>query len=267
LSNLRASLLATLSTLALIASLATQPAKAADTLRAAGPLDITAISPAQRLSLPDNTAITVRGKPLTLGALRTAHTALLAYFQSVASLRSVVHLKPPFRVTRETGSASPILFQAVVGQPATTAPSPVPASTKQVPNATKSGPIDYMAACGQFSVCVFIPQLIPALETANGTFTTGNLLYVSDSLLSSDVCHQDGGTYGTSVGCQFIYQMSAQASVFPGNPPAMTASVDCPNSAFTTLLDPLGAAKITGPPYLLQGEAAIVCAINLFVPS
>jgi hypothetical protein len=90
---------------------------------------------------------------------------------------------------------------------------------------------------------------------------------VTDALLSSDVCAADGGTYYGDFGCQFGYPMDAQASMFPGNPPAMTASVSCPNVEFSTVVDPLGAAKIhsnTGSP---QGSAAIVCAINIFVPS
>jgi len=67
--------------------------------------------------------------------------------------------------------------------------------------------------------------------------------------------------------CVFTYPLSTTESVFPGKPPAMKASVSCPNGSFTTLVDPMGAASIKDSASNPQGSQPIVCAIDLYVPS
>ena len=253
----------------LCAGSASTPLLAATT----GPRDITTLSIAERASLPPETPITLRGNTVTLGQLRAADAALQAYFRSAGSLKSFIHLPPAIVITRTNGTASVSLHQPLVGQPAASTPAtPAPPAYKHVPNAMQ-GPIDYEAACGQISVCVYLPPYIPAIEAGNGTFWSGGYWYVNDPLLSSDVCAADGGAYSAppGLGCQFLYATNAQQSVFPGNPPAMQSAVTCPpSSGFTTLVDPMGAAQVKGSssgPSAFMGSQPIVCAIDLHVPS
>jgi hypothetical protein len=241
--------------------------------RAAGPVDVTTLPLAQRLTLAPGTTITYLGKATTAGALIAAHQALLAHFQAASSLKSLVTMPPhkPITITRQAGAASPVLYAPIVGPlsgtvtPASPAPNPTPTktpATQHVPNqGAASAPIDYQAACGQISVCVYVPPALPEI-----TYEVSQLLILSDPYLTSDVCTQDGGVWHNGL-CNFSYPLTGAATVFPGKPPALESSVSCPNTAFTTLVDPMGAARIGLNGTVTQGSASIVCAIDLYTPT
>jgi hypothetical protein len=129
-----------------------------------------------------------------------------------------------------------------------------------------TGPIDYIAACGAISVCVFVPPVLPGINLAT---IKDNTVIVEDPLLSPPVCGSDGGSVAGG-SCYFTYFDVAALSVFPGSPPAMQSAVSCPPAnGFTTLIDPLGAAKINFPsgssPMSTSGPT--VCAVDLHVPA
>jgi hypothetical protein len=171
--------------------------------------------------------------------------------------------------------AHPTLGAPVATGTAST-PTPKPAPTQSAPTsaivmfpnaAPAPQPIDYQAACSVFTLCVYIPPVQPD-ETY---FFANDELYVVDMIMSPEVCAQDGGSlFKLYNACQFIYMTHATASVFPGNPPDLRSATFCLNDAFTTVVDPKGAAAISVNNSVLGqaiGSSAIVCAIDLGVPS
>jgi hypothetical protein len=240
----------------------------------AGPADIGSLSLEQRATLlPPETVVVFRGKNTTIGALRTAHAALLAHFASLGGLKPSM---PPFKrvlVTKTIDRSSPGLLQTNTISAGSNVSSPVtPQSSpmQHVPNGSpRPQPIDYLAACGKISLCVYIPPFNGSYESAGQTTNTSSLV-ITDPLLSADVCQQDGGSFSYSV-CNFTYMYSAHISVFFGSPPNVLSSINCPSHAFSTMIDPLGAAAITGNMDAISGEisstAGIVCAVDLEVPA
>jgi hypothetical protein len=252
---------------------------------AAGPVDLASLSIAQRATLlPPDTAVIFHGKTTTLGALRKAHQALLAHF---ADLGAGTPEMPPYeRVlsTKRFGAASgggpePFVTPTPAGAPEsrrlgidpavsdpgaakTTAP---PQPRKHISNpAPAPQPIDYVAACGKITLCVYVPG------DAYYVYPDGTVV-VEDPLLSPQVCKQDGGTYSSAIGCSLKYMTSESVSAFPGNPPDLQASINCPNHAiFSTYIDPLGAVRIIGDPAYINPSPTtkpVVCAVDVTVPS
>jgi hypothetical protein len=140
-------------------------------------------------------------------------------------------------------------------------PSPAAAAYTHVASPVTSGPIDYMAACSKVTVCVFI--LSNSFTSITWVYDT--YIVIVDPLLGADVCQADGGSMASSA-CNLTYPLVASVPAFPGNPPAMQDSVNCPaGDGFATTVDPLGAAQIKN--HGQQGASAMTCAIDLFVPS
>jgi hypothetical protein len=246
---------------------------------AAAPTDLGTLSIGQRATvLPPETAVVFRGKTTTLGALRKAHEALVAHFAAAGALK--IHMPPLERVTALGSAMGAERAHPTLGSPVatgtTSTPTPKPAPTQSAstslitmfPNAAPAPqPIDYQAACSVFTLCVYIPPVQPD----EVYLTTGDHLYVLDPIMSPEVCAQDGGAmFQILQACQFAYMTSASVSVFPGNPPDLRSATFCLNDAFTTVVDPKGAAAITGNAsaiFQAIGPNAMICAIDLGVPS
>jgi hypothetical protein len=244
----------------------------ASTAAAAGPSDLGSLTLAQRTTLlPPETIINFRGKSVTLGALRKAHAALLAHFASLGGLKPDMPAFKKVVVTRTSDGASAKLFTI---QPIVSPVSPSTTSTpttKHVPNAAPPPqPIDYVTACSKISLCVYVPPY-HSYDAGFISFKAGTLV-IEDPLLSADVCQQDGGTFGADT-CSFVYLTDQKISVFPGNPPNLQSSVNCPAAeVFSTAIDPLGGAEITSNFQTLVTAAedssqGLICAVDLATPS
>jgi hypothetical protein len=251
-----------LSALALsaVTALASGPAHAATSVATK------AYSADQLMSLPPETTLSIHGKTITLGALRSAHQALLARFQAAGSLKSLLTFGPLVRVPVKGAVASPVRLAV------STAAGP---AMKHVPSAVPNGPLDYVAVCSQHSVCVFIPA-VPADDITLYSVDGSHFEYL-DPLLTPSVCQADGGYMstltsdsGTIPDCVFAYPMSATQSAFPGSPPAMQTetALSC-GQTFATQTDPMGAAVVSiAHPNSFSSSAtqSVACAIDMYVP-
>jgi hypothetical protein len=154
-----------------------------------------------------------------------------------------------------------VIAPARTGAAPTTPTSP----TTHIPNAAPPPqPIDYVAACGKITLCVYIPAVA---SYDNGfTISTHHWVALVDPLLPADLCAQDGGAFSNG-SCALTYLTDEKVSVFPGNPPSLQASVNCSSAAFSTVVDPLGVAEITSNfDALLQatkGSQDVMCAVDL----
>jgi hypothetical protein len=257
----------------------------------AGPADIRSLSLEQRATLlPSDTVVVFHGKNMTLGALRKGHAQLLAHFASLGGLQPNM---PPFKrvVLKRAGVVAPVVGVetatptaspdvGVIANPTTINPmmagggvaSTLTSPWKHVPNVARPPlPIDYVAACGKISLCIYLPPY-PSSDVTGVTFSGVALdgspapsWYEYDPLLTANVCQNFGGTYGEGLGCAFTYPLLVQSN-FLGRSPDIQSSVNCPYSGKFSI----AISDLTLPPEIWAVQnldwdpsTSLTCAVDL----
>ncbi len=232
------SVLGALSSVAIVTSLISPAARAAE------PVRLDAVDAAKLQTLPDSTAVQFGERTILLGTLRAEHQARLQRFSHAASLGMKYKVpaggggttqNPTPKPTGKLGILVPIFLTGMV-------------AVKPIKNLTVSGPLpkDYVDFCDATgaTACLYLPPSTTMFVHLS-TFEDRDPL-----IIDPGVCAADGGSLqspaiGLPKSCVFAYPRRFLGNFVPGSAAkgATTFSTNCPPSV-NVKTDPKGAIQM-----------------------
>lgn len=231
---------------------------------ASSAMNIESLTPEQSKNAPDSTMVTLKGRTVSLGALRVEHQRRIGRLSST-----------PARA-QFSGGGAVLSGRAVPGT------SPALNGTMVPMQAIAWGAADYKSFCGaaDASGCLYFPAL-----TKMSFFNLRGLDYSAwdtDPLITDKaVCESLGGYLAgpsdSYVGCGFPYPTKYHANFSPGSPPpgekigsGVSSAKSCTSPKFMVVADPKGAIQMTflDTADLMSGSAsaARTCVVRVYVP-
>lgn len=219
------------------------------TFGATAPRDIESLGAAERASLPDATLIKLKGRTVSLGALRAEHTLRLQRFAAAAKLGAQTK---PDRDQKSKDALVPMNFSLRNFVPAPKFqkfPGPLPA--------------DYVAFCkgAAATACLYFPK---AFYSSSPYSFEDDDYFVTDRKL----CQSEGGIaqYGD---CLFYYPVVYNLSFNPGKVTAhgypVTHSATC-RRPFSYTVDPHGGVGVSVYDQASWNNTSLkTCVVRVFV--